>query len=86
MKPSPTQEQALALALQEIHDLAQVCEAERLAMRNALKLLVRRLGLQADMNADLLMLASVLKTPDAAGPRHALEGLAAELLALGGRP
>jgi len=81
-----TKEEALAQALKEIHDQLLTMDAERLALRNAIKLLLRRLGLQDDVRADLLMLASVLKTPDATRPRAALECFAAELLGLGGRP
>lgn len=81
-----TNEEALAQALKEVHKQLQTMEAERLALRNAFKLLLRRLGAAQEVRADLLMLASVLKSPDAEAPRAALECLAGELLALGGRP
>lgn len=81
-----TKEEALAQALAEVHKQLQLMEAERLALRNAFKLLLKRLGAAQEVRADLLMLASVLKSPDAEAPRAALEALADELLALGGRP
>lgn len=81
-----TKEEAMAQAFTEIHDQLLKMDAERLALRNALKLLLRRLGLQVELRADLLMLASVLQTPDAERPRKALECFAAELQMLGGRP
>lgn len=81
-----TKEEALAQALKEIHDQLLTMDAERLALRNALKLLLRRLGLQDELRADLLMLSSVLQTPDAERPRKALECFAAELQMLGGPP
>ncbi len=80
-----TKEEALAQALKEVHRQLQVHEAERLALRNVVKLMLRRLELQLEVRADLLMLASVLRSPDAELPRSALEGFADELLALGGR-
>lgn len=86
-KPSPmNKDEALAQALKAVQTQLQALDAERLALRNAFKLLLRRLDMAQAVRADLLMLASVLESPDAEAPRQAIEGLAAELLALGGQP
>lgn len=80
-----TKEEALAQSLKLVQEQLQAIEVERLALRNAFKLLVRRLGMAHEVRVDLLMLASVLQSSDAVQPRQAIECLAGELQLLGER-
>ena len=75
---------AIARALEDISVRLHDLEAERLAARSALMLLVRRLNGDRLVDAaglceDLLMLVSVNEEPDGAGLRAAIASLAHDL-------
>lgn len=75
---------AIARALEDITARLHDLEAERLAARSALMLLVRRMDAAqlveaAGLCEDLLMLVSVNEEPDGAGLRAAIASLAHDL-------
>jgi len=77
--------EAIARALEDMTARLHTLEAERLAARSALLLLVRRMGMDGLVDVeglceDMLKLVSVNEAPDGAELRSALASLAHDLM------